>query len=235
MKKGVAMSEDIIALLKENVIQGRKTKDDEGVDENMVGTPGVLELTQLALEKKVSPEIIVTQALTSGMQVVGEKFATREYFIPDMLASAEAVGAAMDILKPYLESLNVETKGKFAIATVKGDFHDIGKNIVAILLKGAGYEVSDLGIDVPIERIVRVIREDKPDFLGLSALLTTTMIVMGEVIAVLKENGLRDKVKVLIGGAAVSDEYAQEIGADAYCVDGFQAIKVLDAFREAKA
>jgi len=235
MKKGVAMSEDIIALLRENVIQGRKTKDDEGIDEDLSGTPGVVELTQSALENNIPPEIIVTQALTSGMQVVGEKFATKEYFIPDMLASAEAVGAAMDILKPYLESSNVETKGKFTIATVKGDFHDIGKNIVAILLKGAGYEVSDLGIDVPTERIVRVIREDKPDFLGLSALLTTTMVFMGEVIAALKENGLRDKVKVLIGGAAVSDEYAQEIGADAYCVDGFQAIKVLDAFQEAKA
>jgi len=235
MKKGVAMSEDIIALLKENVIQGRKTKDSEGVDENMVGTPGVLELTQLALEKKASPEIIITQALTAGMQVVGEKFTTKEYFIPDMLASAEAVGAAMDILKPYLEALDVATKGKFAIATVKGDIHDIGKNIVAILVKGTGYEVSDLGIDVPTKRIVEVVREYKPDFLGLSALLTTTMVAMGEIIEALKEDGLRDKVKVLIGGAAVSNEYAQEIGADAYCVDGFQAIKVLDAFQEAKA
>ncbi len=229
------MSEDIIAVLKENVIQGRKTQGDEGIDEALSGTPGVLELTQSALENNIPPEVIITQALTAGMQVVGEKFSTKEYFIPDMLASAEAVGGAMDILKPYLEASNVETKGKFTIATVKGDIHDIGKNIVAILLKGAGYEVSDLGIDVPTERIVQVIREDKPDFLGLSALLTTTMVVMGEVIAALKENGLRDKVKVLIGGAAVSDEYAQEIGADAYCVDGFHAIKVLDAFQEARA
>jgi len=229
------MSEDIIALLKENVIQGRKTKDDEGIDENMTGTPGVLELTQLALEKKSPLDTIITQGLTAGMQVVGEKFATKEYFIPDMLASAEAVGAAMDILKPYLEASDMATRDKFVIATVKGDIHDIGKNIVAILLRGAGYEVNDLGIDVPTERIVEVVREYKPDFLGLSALLTTTMVVMGEIIEALKENGLRDKVKVLIGGAAVSDEYAQEIGADAYCVDGFHAIKVLDAFQEAKA
>jgi len=228
------MSEDIIALLKENVIQGRKTKDDEGVDENMVGTPGVLEWIQSALENNIPPEVIITQGLTAGMQVVGEKFATKEYFIPDMLASAEAVGAAMDILKPYLEASNVATKGKFAIATVKGDIHDIGKSIVAILLKGAGYEVNDLGIDVATKRIVEVVREDKPDFLGLSALLTTTMVAMGEIIEALKENGLRDKVKVLIGGAAVSDEYAQEIGADAYCVDGFHAIQVLDAYQEAK-
>ena len=229
------MSEDIIALLKENVIQGRKTKDDEGIDENMTGTPGVLELTQLALEKNTPPDVIIMHGLTAGMQVVGEKYATREYFIPDMLASADAVGAAMDILKPYLEAFDVATKGKFAIATVKGDIHDIGKNIVAILLRGAGYEVNDLGIDVSIEKIVEFVREEKPDFLGLSALLTTTMVVMGEVIEQLKQNGLRDKVKVLIGGAAVSDEYAQEVGADAYCVDGFHAIKILDAFQEAKA
>ena len=113
------MSDDIIALIKENVIQGRKTKDDEGVDEDFSGKPGVVELTESALEKNISLEVIITQGLTAGMQVVGEKFATREYFIPDMLASAEAVGTAMDILKPLLEASNVETKGKFAIATVQ--------------------------------------------------------------------------------------------------------------------
>ncbi len=228
------MSEDIIALLKENVIQGRKTKEDEGIDEGMVGKPAVVELMQQALEEKISPKIIIPQALTAGMHVVGEKFASREYFIPDMLASAETVGVAMDILKPHLEASNIETKGKFAVATVKGDIHDIGKNIVTILLKGAGYEVTDLGVDVPTEKIVEVVRKDKPDFLGLSALLTTTMIAMEEIIETLKENGLRHKVKVLIGGAAVSDEYAQEIGADAYCIDAFHAIKTLDAFQEMK-
>jgi len=228
------MSEDIIALLKENVIQGRKTTEDEGVALNMTGTPGVLELTQSALEQKGSPETVITQGLTAGMQVVGEKFATREYFIPDMLASAEAVGGAMDILKPYLEAANIATKGKFVIATVKGDIHDIGKNIVSILLKGAGYDVDDLGIDVPVEKIIEVVREDNPDFLGLSALLTTTMVAMGEIVGALKKNNIRDKVKVLIGGAAVSAEYAQEIGADAYCADGFDAIRILDGFREAK-
>ncbi len=151
-----------------------------------------------------------------------------------MLASAEAVGRAMDILKPYLEASNVDPKRRFVIATVKGDIHDIGKNIVSILLKGAGYEVQDLGIDVPTEKIVGVVREYKPDYLGLSALLTTTMVVMGEIIEALKENGLRDKVKILIGGAPISDEYADEIGADAYCEDGFQAIKKLDVFQKAR-
>jgi len=229
------MSEDIIAMLKENVIQGRKTRENEGIDEALSGTPGVVELTQTALKSNIPPEVIISQALTAGMQVVGEKYSTKEYFIPDMLASADAVGAAMDILKPLLEASNVETKGKFVIATVKGDIHDIGKNIVAILLKGDGYEVNDLGIDVSQEKIISVVREGKPNYLGLSALLTTTMVEMGVVIEALKENGLRDKVKILIGGAAVSEEYAQEIGADAYCVDGFSAIRVLDAFQEVKA
>jgi len=226
------MKEDIIALLKENVIQGRRTKDDEGVDNNMVGTPGVLELTQLALESNIPPEIIIKQGLTAGTQVVGDKFASKEYFIPDMLASAEAVTEAMDIIRPHLEASDAVTKGKFLIATVKGDIHDIGKNIVAILLRGAGYEVKDLGIDVPPEKIVKVVEEYEPDFLGLSALLTTTMVAMDGTIKALKQNGLRDKVKVLIGGAAVSEEYGQEIGADAYCADAFHAIKVLEDFQK---
>jgi 5-methyltetrahydrofolate--homocysteine methyltransferase len=224
--------DDIIAQLKENVIQGRKTQDEEGIDEELTGTPGVVELTHMALDKEISPEDIITKALTAGMTVVGDKYASKEYFIPDMLASAEAVGEAMEILKPLLEAANVETKGKFAIATVKGDIHDIGKNIVAILLRGAGYEVHDLGTDVDTEKIVEFIKEESPDYLGLSALLTTTMTGMGVVMEVLKDSGLRGKVKVFIGGAAVSDEYAKEIGADAYCLDGFHAIKVLDSFQK---
>jgi 5-methyltetrahydrofolate--homocysteine methyltransferase len=226
--------EDIIAQLKENVIQGRKNQQEEGIDEELTGTPGVTELTQMALDKEISPEDIITEALTAGMTVVGDKYASKEYFIPDMLASAEAVGEAMDILKPILEAAKVETKGKFAIATVHGDIHDIGKNIVAILLRGAGYEVYDLGADVDTDKIIEFIQEESPDYLGLSALLTTTMTEMGAVMETLKDSSLRDKVKVLIGGAAVSEEYAQEIGADAYCLDGFHAIKVLDSFQGAK-
>jgi len=226
------MSKDIIATIKENVIQGRKTQDDVGIDDSLAGTPGVVELVQQALESNIFPQVIIAEGLTAGMQVVGQKFSTKEYFIPDMLASAEAVGTAMDILKPILESSNVETKGKFAIATVKGDIHDIGKNIVAILLKGAGYEVHDLGIDVPTEKVVEFVQKEKPGYLGLSALLTTTMTEMGVVIKALEENNVRSRVKVLIGGAAVSDEFAQEIGADAYCVDAFAAVKVLDSYEQ---
>jgi 5-methyltetrahydrofolate--homocysteine methyltransferase len=224
------MSEDIIAVLKENVIQGRMTQEDEGIDDSLTG-PGVVELTQMALDNNIPPKEIIADGLTAGMEVVGEKFNAKEYYVPDMLASAEAVSAAMDILKPFLEASDIKSKGKFAIVTVKGDIHDIGKNIVAILLKGAGYDVEDLGIDVPTEKIVDYVRENKPEYLGLSALLTTTMLVMGEVIEALRAANLRDTVKVLIGGAAVSDDFAREIGADAYCSDGFHAVRVLDSFQ----
>jgi 5-methyltetrahydrofolate--homocysteine methyltransferase len=229
------MSEDTVSRIKENVIQGRKTRDDIGIDESLNGTPGVVELVESAISDNITADKIITQGLTAGMEVVGQKFSTKEYFIPDMLASAEAVGAAMDILKPYLEGQEIPTKGKFVIATVKGDIHDIGKNIVGILLKGAGYEVIDVGIDVSEDKIADVVREEKPDYLGLSALLTTTMVEMDVVIKTLAEGGLRDKVKVLIGGAAVSDEYAAEIGADAFCADGFSAIKTLEEFEGVKA
>ena len=224
----MVMSEDIVAALKENVIQGRRTKDDEGIEEDMTGTPGVLELTQEALDGGIPTEVIITQGLTAGMQVVGEKFSTKEYFIPDMLASAEAVGAAMDVLKPYLEASNVETKGKFAIVTVKGDIHDIGKNIVSILLKGAGYEVEDLGTDVPTEKIIEFVREDHPDYLGLSALLTTTMPQMKATIEALEEAGLRGSVRIMVGGAPLTDAFAKQIGADAYAPD---AVTAVDAAR----
>ncbi|MEA3223668.1 MAG: corrinoid protein [Thermodesulfobacteriota bacterium] len=227
------MSEEIIAMLKENVIQGRKTKDDEGIDEELTGTPGVEELTRSALETNIPVKEIITKGLTPGMEIVGEKFDAKEFYIPDMLASAEAVSAGMDILKPLLEASNIKTKGRVAIATVRKDIHDIGKSIVATLLKGAGYEVVDLGIDVPTEKIVQYVKEKRPDYLGLSALLTSTMVHMGKVIEALKKDNLRDKVKVIIGGAAVSEEYAREIGADAYCVDGFDAIRALDGFRKA--
>jgi 5-methyltetrahydrofolate--homocysteine methyltransferase len=158
---------------------------------------------------------------------VGEKFEKKEYLIPDMLASAECVGVAMDLLAPHLIKAGVESKGKFVIATVKGDLHDIGKNIVAIMLKGAGYQVIDLGTDVSADRITAAVKENQASFLGLSALLTTTMRVMGEVVEQLKEEGIRDRVKVLIGGAPTSIEFAHEIGADAYCKDAFQALEIM--------
>jgi 5-methyltetrahydrofolate--homocysteine methyltransferase len=210
-----------------NVIQGRLEAEDEGFDNGLEGYPGVTELVQDALEAGIDPKLIVLEGITSAMEVVGEKFEQEEYLIPDMLASAECVGAAMDILSPHLTKAGVESKGKFIISTVAGDLHDIGKNIVSIILKGAGYEVIDLGADVPTEKIIQAVKEHQAPFLGLSALLTTTMRVMGDVIDQLNATGLRESVKVLIGGAPTSEGYAKEIGADAHCKDAFQAIEML--------
>jgi len=227
------MPEDIIGLIRENVIQGRITKDDEGMDEGMVGQPGVTELVEQALASDLRIQDIVTKGLSGGMEVVGQKFEAGEYFIPDMLASAEAVGAAMEILKPRLARSGIKTKGTIIVATVKDDLHDIGKNIVSILLRGAGYVVKDLGHNIDTQVIVDAVREEKPQFLGLSALLTSTMARMADVIQTLEENGLRDQVKIIVGGAPVSEEFAKSIGADGYGADGFQALAVVEALASA--
>ncbi len=226
------MTDDIIERVKQNVIQGRMDKEDEGFDGGMVGEPGVKELIQQALDQDIDPRRIVIEGLTEAMKIVGGKFEAKEYFIPDMLASAETVGVAMDILAPQLAESGMATKGKVMMATVKGDLHDIGKNIVSIILKGAGYEVRDLGADIAPEQIVAIVREEKPDILGLSALLTTTMRAMKETIDSLAEAGLRDKVKVIIGGAPTSAEFATEIGADGYGADAFNAVRVVEELRQ---
>ena len=223
------MTEDIISLIRENVIQGRATEDDEGLDEEMAGKPGVIELTNKALALGMSVKDIIGSGLTKGMAIVGRKFEAEEYFIPDMLASAQAVGAAMEILEPHLIKNGIKTKGKIILVTVKGDMHDIGKKIVSILLSGTGYAVKDLGNNISTQDIVDAVREENPQFLGLSALLTSTMMHMGEAIQALKENGLRDKVKVIVGGAPVSEEFAQSIGADGYGADAFQAVAVVES------
>ncbi|MFP3870807.1 MAG: corrinoid protein [Syntrophobacteria bacterium] len=221
--------DELLKQLAFNVVQGRVEAGDEGFDVGLEGKPAVTELVQEALDQGIDPKDIVVASLTKSMEEVGEKFERNEYLIPDMLASAECVGVAMDILSPHLIKAGVESKGKFIIATVAGDLHDIGKNIVAIMLKGVGYEVIDLGADTPVDRIVAAVKENRAPFLGLSALLTTTMRVMGDVIQKLEGEGLREGVKVLIGGAPTSAEFAKEIGADAYCKDAFQAIDVLKA------
>jgi len=227
------MTDDIVDGIKQNVIQGRMDKEDEGFDGEMLGQPGVKELVQQALDEGVDPSRIVVRGLTEAMKIVGEKFEAKEYFIPDMLASAETVGEAMDILAPYLARSGVASRGKVLMATVKGDLHDIGKNIVTIILKGAGFEVKDLGADVGPEQIVASVREEKPDLLGLSALLTTTMVAMRETIDSLSQAGLRDRVKVIIGGAPTSAEFATEIGADGYGVDAFHAVRVVEELLQA--
>jgi 5-methyltetrahydrofolate--homocysteine methyltransferase len=223
------MMNDIISLIRENVIQGRVTSEDEGLEEEMVGQPGVRELVSEALNSGIEVKEIVRKGLSEGMKVVGQKFETKEYFIPDMLASAEAVGAAMELLEPHLAQSGIAPKGKVIVATVKGDLHDIGKNIVSILLRGAGYIVKDLGNDVDTQAVLDAVRQEQPQFLGLSALLTSTMMHMEETIQALKESGLREKVKVIIGGAPVSEEFATRIGADGYGADGFQALAVVES------
>jgi 5-methyltetrahydrofolate--homocysteine methyltransferase len=223
------MAEDIIGLIRENVIQGRVTREDEGMEEGLEGQPGVTELVEQALAEGVAISAIIKDGLTGAMNIVGQRFETGEYFIPDMLASAEAVGAAMELLEPHLAGSGIKSKGKVIVATVKGDLHDIGKNIVSILLRGAGYIVKDLGNDVEPATIVAAVREEKPEFLGLSALLTSTMMSMGETIKLLEKNGLRDRVRVIIGGAPVSEEFAASIGADGYGADGFQAVAVVES------
>jgi 5-methyltetrahydrofolate--homocysteine methyltransferase len=226
------MTENIIDEIRENVIQGRVTQDDEGMDEGLSGQPAVTELVEEALARKIDVKEIINEGLTKGMSLVGDKFEAGEYFIPDMLASAEAVGAAMEMLAPYLEGSGIKSKGKILIATVKGDLHDIGKNIVSILLRGAGYTVKDLGNDVEPETIVTAVKEEKPEILGLSALLTSTMAHMEDTINALNDAGIRDSVKVVIGGAPVSEEYAQKIGADGYGADGFHAVSVIESLTE---
>ena len=223
------MPQNLIDLIRENIIQGRVTQEDEGLEDGMVGQPGAIELTSEALAQNMDVKTIISEGLTKGMDIVGQKYEDGEYFIPDMLASAEAVGAAMEILEPHLARSGIKSKGKIIMATVKGDLHDIGKNIVSILLRGAGYTVKDLGNDIEPQSIVEATLEEKPGFVGLSALLTSTMINMEETIRALSDRGIRDKVKVIIGGAPVSEEFAKRIGADGYGADGFKAVALVDS------
>lgn len=219
--------QEILEKISFNVLQGRFRAEDEGIDEGLEGQLAVQGLIQKGIENDISPQKIVVDALTKSMDAVGKKFESGEYLIPDMLASAECVGGAMEILKPFLQKDGVKSKGTFLIATVAGDLHDIGKNIVTIILKGEGYEVIDLGTNVSADKIVDTVKQHQVQFLGLSALLTTTMRSMKNIIQKLKEVGIRDNIQVLIGGAPTSHEFANEIGADAYCSDAFKAVEYL--------
>ncbi|ACI19047.1 cobalamin B12-binding domain-containing protein [Dictyoglomus thermophilum] len=188
----------------------------------------VQELVSKALEDGLSPEEIINNGLLAGMSVVGERFKNNEIFVPEVLVSARAMQAGMDILKPLIAKNPGIIKGKVVIGTVKGDLHDIGKNLVAMMLEGAGYQVFDLGIDVPPEKFVEAIKEYNPDIVGMSALLTTTMPQMGVTIEVLKKEGVRDKVKVIVGGAPVTETFAKEIGADGYAPDAPSAVELVN-------
>jgi len=184
------------------------------------------QLTASALDSGAKPQDIIDQGLQPAMGVVGKKFSSGEYFLPDILIAARAMTNAMDVLKPLLTQTSAATLGKVVLGTVKGDVHDIGKNLVSMLLKGAGFEIIDLGVDMPDERFVEAAREIKPDILGLSALLTTTMPSLGTVIKKLEAAGLRSDVKVIVGGASVTQEYANLVGADAYAHDAGVALEI---------
>lgn len=186
----------------------------------------VKELTMKALEAGESPQDILNKGLVAGMNVVGTKFKNNEFYVPEVLIAARAMHAGMDILKPLLTESGVEPIAKVAIGTVQGDLHDIGKNLVAMMLEGAGFEVIDLGVDVKPEQFVDAVKNQGARLVCLSALLTTTMPYMKDTIQALKEAGVRDQVKVMIGGAPVTQSYADEIGADGYAPDAATAVDV---------
>ena len=181
-------------------------------------------LVEKALAQRSSAEDILNNGLMIGMNVIGEKFKAMEVFIPEVLVAARAMNAGMEILKPLLVKAKVKSKGKVVVGTVKGDLHDIGKNIVGMMLKGAGYDVFDLGTNVSKEQFLELIKKEKIDILGMSALLTTTMTYMKDVIDELKKENLKNKVKVMIGGAPLSEAYAVRIGADGYAPDAASAV-----------
>jgi len=182
------------------------------------------ELTQAALDAGVPPKEILDRGLVPGLDEVGRKFQEGEYFFPELLVAGEATKAAMARLKPALSKGGTTTVGKCVIGTVKGDIHDIGKNIVIMMLEGNGWDVTDLGTDVPAEKFCQAIRENDIQILGLSALLTTTIPHLDETIQALKDTGLRDRIKVMVGGVSVTQAYADQIGADAYGKDAFEAV-----------
>ncbi len=181
-------------------------------------------LTKKALSQDISAEDILNNGLVAGMHTVSEQFKNNEIFIPEVLISARAMNSGLSILNPLLEESKVESKGKVVIGTVKGDLHDIGKNIVAMLLKGAGFDVIDLGADVPKEKFIEFVKKENADIVGMSALLTTTMLYMKETMDALQDAGLRQGVKVIIGGAPVTDSYATQIQADGYAADAASAV-----------
>jgi len=197
-------------------------KGDRGVEKKSQ------QLTQELLDSGMDPKTVLNEGLVAGMNVVGEKFKANEYYVPEVLISARAMHQSMSVLKPVLAASGVEPDAKVAIGTVKGDLHDIGKNLVAMMLEGAGFAGVDLGVDVSAEKFVEAV-EEGADVIAMSALLTTTMPSMKEVIDVLQEKGVRGKVKVMIGGAPVTQAYCDEITADGYAPDAASAVDTAKA------
>jgi 5-methyltetrahydrofolate--homocysteine methyltransferase len=191
----------------------------------------VARLTQEALDQGIDPQEILSGGLIAGMDVVGRDFKAGDLFVPEVLIAARAMSSGMHVLRPLLAEADAPRAGRFLIGTVKGDLHDIGKNLVKMMIEGAGFETIDLGTDVDPTKFVEAVREHEPDVVGMSALLTTTMTSMRTTIDALEEAGLRDRVKVMIGGAPVTAAFAEQIGADGYAPDAASAV---DLAREAK-
>ncbi|WP_350334895.1 corrinoid protein [Coralliovum pocilloporae] len=194
----------------------------------------VEEGTQILLERGWTPYKVLTEALVEGMRIVGVDFRDGILFVPEVLMSANAMKAGMTILRPLLAETGAQKVGTMVIGTVKGDIHDIGKNLVSMMMEGAGFDVIDIGINNPVENYLEALEEHKPDLLGMSALLTTTMPYMKVVIDALKENGIRDDYAVLVGGAPLNEEFSEAIGADAYCRDAAVAVETAKEFMARK-
>ncbi len=190
----------------------------------------VSELVKQALNENITPKKILDEGLIQGMSIIGEKFKKNEVYVPEVLIAARAMHAGMDFLKPKLTETGVKNIGKIVMGTVQGDLHDIGKNLVEMMLEGAGFEVIDLGTDVSADKFIEAVKEHQPNIIGISALLTTTMINMVEVIKALDVAGFRDKVKIMVGGAPINQNYADQIGADGYSPDATSAVDKAKTF-----
>src|ERR1700758_3300149 len=198
----------------------------------------VEEGTRILLERRWGPDLVLERALVGGMQIVGVDFRDGILFVPEVLQAANAMKGGMEILRPLLAETGVEPIGKIVIGTVKGDIHDIGKNLVSMMMEGAGFEVIDIGINNPVEKYLEALETHRPDILGMSALLTTTMPYMKVVIDTMKQKGIRDEYIVLVGGAPLNETFAEAVGADAYCRDAAVAVetaKTLLARRQGSA
>jgi methylmalonyl-CoA mutase cobalamin-binding domain/chain len=196
-------------------------------DNTLIGdAPTVLELTNAGLAEGMAPETMLFEALIPSLEEVGARFERGDFFVPEMLIAGRAMAGALEVLRPLLAQTGAETVGKFVMGTVKGDVHDIGKNLVNIMLEGAGFEVIDLGVQVPPEKFLAAIEEHEPDIVGFSAFLTTTMPMFKANINALEKAGLRDRVIVMVGGAPVTQEYADAVGADGYASDASAAVKL---------
>jgi len=202
------------------------------IQENIVcgNAEKVVDLTKKALDEGIDAITILNEGLVKGMDVIGEKFKNYEVYLPGLIVASRAMKAGLNILKPMLATGKSKSSVKIAIGTVRGDTHDIGKNIVAAMLEGAGFQVIDLGYDVPPEMFVSAMRDEGAQVIGMSALVTTNMVSMKETIEAITEAGLRDKAKIIIGGAPVTQEFAQRIGADAYAEDAAVAVDVVRGF-----